>query len=544
MRCTLILVTLGSLCAVALLLLAAPTGTSPVDVEGEYQEAWAADGGLQDAGIAKPQAREPAHHRDRTVASTPVEEPAGQQSAPTVELLVVDRITGQPVSGALVRVRFARQPCDDGFEDAEQWSSDARGRIAIVVADESRLRDVHVQAEGYQPTLLCAVLLNKSMRMEMEHGQLIRGIVLSAAGEPLEGAAVVALHSDSDQSRPRATHRTGADGRYVLRDLQPGRYTVRADAPRHRSAGVGPIEAGTDDVTIQLQAGLGVTFRIRTLDTQVPEAPTVAWSTDVRGAPGAVELLQARLEAPGGDRVARVTLPAGGTAAAFEVKAIGYGPWRSGRVDTPAAGGELEFLVPLDRDQTVGRLVVKLERRTGELISAAEASAETQIARSDGQAVAAGVVYYVREVVDYPALPAGSYRVSLRAPAFAPVTEENVEVHAGQTVETRLSTGPAASLNVRFVGPDRATIEFRILAEGVPTLPYRVHSGARDTGASTASSPPEPTQSVDAGGATFTGLAAGPHTVVVVSKDWQAEETTIDLREGETSSVEIAVRRR
>lgn len=157
-----------------------------------------------------------------------------------------------------------------------------------------RRRDHHARASFARPILVlaAAVLIGPALQLQ-GHGPLhaqdaaprsqIVGTVVSASGEPVPGATVLARGTQVPE--PRRTQ-TGAEGEFGLRSLPPGEYTVTIRAygyaERTRSVDVGAGQSRhLDDVTlrpapVQLR-DLEVTTATRTLASvrEVPAAVTV-----------------------------------------------------------------------------------------------------------------------------------------------------------------------------------------------------------------------------------------------------------------------------
>jgi hypothetical protein len=159
---------------------------------------------------------------------------------------VVLRMTRLPsVSGRLV---FAPgdQPCVQGevtlrskilpWQSAE---SDALGRITFPALlpgsyEVTLSCDDHVDEETAPPLVVDANDHDRAVVFALHEKLVIRGIVVDPAGAPVIGVDVgcrtstptTASAEDADLPTNVSAARTGLDGRFVLRDLEPGAYEV------------------------------------------------------------------------------------------------------------------------------------------------------------------------------------------------------------------------------------------------------------------------------------------------------------------------------
>ena len=99
----------------------------------------------------------------------------------------------------------------------------------------------------------------------LEGGDLIAGQAFSRAGVALEGVRVVAL-SQGGQKQSRGAALTDEEGRFVMRDLVPGTYTVVGTKPGWEEGRQQRVETGDSSVRLELTQQGGVAGRVLTPD--------------------------------------------------------------------------------------------------------------------------------------------------------------------------------------------------------------------------------------------------------------------------------------
>ena len=220
----------------------------------------------------------------------------------------------------------------------------------------------------------------------------------------------------------------------------------------------------------------------------------------------------------------------------FEIKADGYAATRPPAELLPIEGGERTFPITLRRDATLGRVQIAFENEGGKRVPFNELQGTPQIARMDSLPIPGGIVIEGGEHLTLTALPAGPYRITVHCAKHAPATLD-VTCVAGETVEAVAALKDPAKLRIRFTADEDATVEFQLWKDGRPVPAYREQ---KDPQAHTEG----PLRATGNQGAVFTGLGSGRYQVVVISRNLRATTTAVQLTEGDTAEVEIAVHRR
>jgi len=228
------------------------------------------------------------------------------------------------------------------------------------------------------------------------------------------------------------------------------------------------------------------------------------------------------------------------------VKALGYSPWTSEAIEIPQEGGATTVAVELRRDPNLGRLILRLEDKDGNPLSyLTEKAVLDGIWRRDGQAVGGGIVLKPGETLELPALPSGPYGLVLRSPGHAPVTLDKLDVAAGRDTEVRVALGPPAKVKVKFTAAERTTVLFRMAQGNEAILSFpELPPGSVPPPDGGAGLPRDGSVTAGLEGVVLSGLATGRYTIEVLSPELTAPPTSVDLVEGDTKEVEIAVSKR
>jgi len=184
--------------------------------------------------------------------------------APAVELIgeVIDP-DGKPVAGATVRLLGAASEAAL-LPVADRFSSGPDGRFTFAAPEGTMLE---ASKPGFLPgraELGPLERVNRRVVIELgeRHAALIEAAVISGQvallpeEQPAEGALVSATREGprSASDPPAAQAVTGADGRFTLRDLSPGRYRVAARAEARAPASRRGILAGAEGRRLERRA--------------------------------------------------------------------------------------------------------------------------------------------------------------------------------------------------------------------------------------------------------------------------------------------------
>lgn len=496
---------------------------------------------------------------------------------------VVDDETGVPLAGATVTLLRKDSPCPptvDGLFFGTLYVRGPGARSAHVNARDDGTFEVAwgdpaaqlvARRSGYLAVSLCDVTADTPTTVRLRRGARIGGTAVRPDGRPVAGTLVVAKAPRGLPLTPGRLEQatTDAEGRFAVEGLVPEAFDLTFTHPTHFDETRPAVPAGTRDLKVVLQPAFAVTFVLKPDDGSEPDTPTAEWR--VYGeARGGLEMLVRRgatasdddpsppsPPSPAADepplptgsfRYAPIKVPAGRPSATFSVKAIGFLAWSSGAVELPPEGGAATLEVPLERDLTLGRARIAVEEASGRLVSFHDERCTVSLGRRDAKDVPAGVILRAAEAVEFPALPAGPYRFVVRSPKWAPATVE-LDVAAGLLSEARAVLRPTARVRVRFVATESMLVKFRLVvggAGGEVAWPFVAKpAGPAGAGPEEADEPGD-AQTSTAGpeGIVLTGLAPGRYVLEGLSPDVDLPPTAVDLREGETAEVEVAVARR
>jgi len=197
----------------------------------------------------------------------------------------VETRSGSAVPGAAVRVSPARASWLPA--PVRQAHTDEQGELTLRALPRERLELVAVHDAGSSAAQLVDLRApphDQRLTLVLAHTDSIGGVVVDAAGQPVEGAQVTArvkgaleLPVDTGAARLRgaAVELTDAGGRFVLGGLAPGRYELRASRRGLRSAldALRPAtEASTGDTGVRLRLipDGGITGRVAFADGTPP----------------------------------------------------------------------------------------------------------------------------------------------------------------------------------------------------------------------------------------------------------------------------------
>jgi len=205
----------------------------------------------------------------------------------TLAGIVVDA-DGKPAAGARVQVQVKT----DGMRwgGARQVYTSDQGRFAMKNLPAKTVEAVALHERGSSESLevALAAAAPAEVTLELSNTGVIAGVVVDEAGEPIEGAQVSGWPSFGGRRGRRGPGRFGgseelsdAGGRFVLRGLSEGTYSLRASPPG--SSGMGRLwfrdsvdaEVGDQNVRLVLPADGAVKGKVAFADGEAPEAFTV-----------------------------------------------------------------------------------------------------------------------------------------------------------------------------------------------------------------------------------------------------------------------------
>ncbi len=185
---------------------------------------------------------------------------------------------GKPLVGAMVR--FVAGKLDDGntwafqqFQSAERWPISADGRFEIPAIPEGNVT-VRADAEGYLPAWKNDVVVRGNqetggVELILKNAVEISGRVEAQTGGPVSGAQVSAQFEGGNRrygggrgfvtglsGEPSA--QTDAEGKFTLKGLQEGGYTISAQAPGYAAGTRVTTKTGAGDVLIRLATGMKI----------------------------------------------------------------------------------------------------------------------------------------------------------------------------------------------------------------------------------------------------------------------------------------------
>jgi hypothetical protein len=162
--------------------------------------------------------------------------------------VVVDRATGGPVAGITIAI--------DGPGGRRDVATGARGEVAAgpLLAGRYQLRiavpgyvavDHAVEVEAGRGA---GAVTARDVRIELERGALLAGVVRDRRGARLAGAEVTVGRDGG----PSVRGRTDGEGEFRLRDVPTGDVVVRVDKGAHRGSKPTTLRPGDEILTFQI----------------------------------------------------------------------------------------------------------------------------------------------------------------------------------------------------------------------------------------------------------------------------------------------------
>ena len=191
---------------------------------------------------------------------------------------------GQPVAGAEVIILSMPGGQTDLVPLPDRFRSDDEGRFTFHAPDNALLEASHA---GFTPgTARLDITAQVSHRLVIRLRALgedraehrISGRVVSSSGDPVADALVVArsqaMMVERDEDEPRRTVQglTNENGEFDLGGLTAGQYRVTASHSDYASARITDVEAGTEDVRLELVEGATLRGEVRHQATGEPVA--------------------------------------------------------------------------------------------------------------------------------------------------------------------------------------------------------------------------------------------------------------------------------
>ena len=190
-----------------------------------------------------------------------------QRVKPEIEVLVVDKATGEPVADMKARLIKTAIRLGSHYSVTEQWLERSNSQGRAVFTATPGVYQVQVMADDYCLGISEEVDTNdlKPVTIELTQGGSITGTILNTERQPVEGAEVLALsYAGGNSLRDRnefvaKTHAVESDltGRFVIENIPEGFETLKVIHPDYSPAIVRDVAVvegqTTEDVIVALE---------------------------------------------------------------------------------------------------------------------------------------------------------------------------------------------------------------------------------------------------------------------------------------------------
>lgn len=190
----------------------------------------------------------------------------------------------RPVEGALVTILSTPGGMTDLDPQEDRFETDLEGRFTFNAPDHALLEARHPEYSPGRATLDSAAQVSHRLTIHLgPPGQSpermqITGRVVNISGDPVEDALVtsryVAERPGSGEAERRSTAQAMSDdeGEFLLDGLDAGHYMVTATRSGYAPARVEMVEAGAEDLELQLSNGASLTGQVTDGETGEPLA--------------------------------------------------------------------------------------------------------------------------------------------------------------------------------------------------------------------------------------------------------------------------------
>ncbi len=442
----------------------------------------------------------------------------------------VEDADGRPLDAVTVRVRRF-----DGDEAERTVRTDAKGifRARNLRPGTYHLRVVAATVSGgpwIEAVAEVEAGSTTTVRFTASEDGAIEG-TLRRRGRGVAGAVVDLVHvPEGGGAVRRYRTSTGADGSFLVEQLEAGPYTIQIQSGAWRSAQEVILEAG-DHIVLDLEA-----YEARLRGTVVTRAGDPVPGAFVRARPiteGDVEdagfFAEGRTD-PRGAFVLR-GLPVG--VYTLTVSAPGHPPGLLARAEADLPGADFDVAVVLGRGGDINLRVVDENDRgvTGALVWLEDA----QGAALNREAYVTGAAGRLR----IEGVPPGDIRVRVRARGLGRPALTKVRVHEGRPVDVRVEVEPAGAIQLIVTGEGsdplaRTRIDIvressgDVIASRRPLSPIRL---------------PAPWGYVPRTGVvTIPELSTGDYTAVIsAGRSYAVAKIPIRVEKGETTIVRVTL---